>query len=136
MEIFNKIRGAVNVRDFFERYLIKQYKGEVTIDKFKSMPEVLQIGIVYHFITKAKICLVIMPQHHYAIIEVDKENIADLISMEKMDIVIQTPTSHYILKDKEYEGSYFIGLKSVILETISFLDSTQWLNLHPGSLKI
>lgn len=138
-KISDEIRNAKNVREHFAGYLKKQFKDIISIEDFIAMNEVIQIGIFYHFITKLNIVISLQESYYniYFSSKVLKEEAIykDLKSMEILEIVIQEEVETnkniaYIEVKKEYEGSLFKGLKEALINTINFLNTTQWLNYH------
>lgn len=138
-KISDEIRNAKNVRGHFAEYLKKQFKDSISIEDFIAMNEVIQIGIFYHFITKLNIVISLQESYYniYFSSKVLKEEAIykDLKSMEILEIVIQEEVETnkniaYIEVKKEYEGSLFKGLKEALINTINFLNTTQWLNYH------
>ena len=125
--------NANHVRGHFKAWINTTFKGVISIQDFEQLHESIKIGILYNYITKIGININVYPSNYsvYFINYTDKQ----LEDIEKMtiigildkDIINKDMLVYHIEKIKQYEGNIMQGIKLAIIDTITFLNNSQWL---------
>lgn len=105
-----------------------------SIEEFKLKSEVEQIGIVLHFLSKHNLQVNIYPNTiEVCWVKPDEQTLIYLKSLEHLNLVENISLekgrgNYYQLIELPNTNSSFQGYKAAIIETITFLNTTKFIN--------
>jgi hypothetical protein len=133
--LMDVLKSAVHVRGHFRTWLSAFFKDSISIEAFEQLHESIKIGILYNYITKIGININVYPLiYDIYFINYTPKQLEDIEQMEHLeilhkDIINKDILVYYIEFKKRYEGNIMQGLKFAIIDTITFLNNSQWLKI-------